>query len=191
MFLEEIKPYEERIRLAQQGKGRIKPDILKEIREIYDEYVKDPRLNTKTDIGCGNCVTHMVNQLVGRMDRDYANKKKLVKIVVESEKKESPASEGVHLELGSGKTSKELEEGVIGLEVGEEKTLLLNISEVYVVVLTVLMVFAGLLIGFKKIQAQEEEESRKKYLRIANQNKDEYKLEYGDKIYYVKKRDLK
>lgn len=73
-FIEEIAPYIERIKLHQEG-GRITSrEILLEIRDIHFKYIRSKDFDKPEDIYCGGCVTHMMNQLVGKIDRDSKKK---------------------------------------------------------------------------------------------------------------------
>ena len=69
-FIKEITPYIERIKLHQQG-GRItKIEILREIRDIHFKYIRSNDFDEPSNLGCSNCVRQMINQLVGKIDRD-------------------------------------------------------------------------------------------------------------------------
>lgn len=68
MFGAEIKPYLKYMKIYQESKGLPQREILEKIRDIFDQYVKDERL-PKTSLGCGNCIHHMMGQLIGAIDR--------------------------------------------------------------------------------------------------------------------------
>jgi hypothetical protein len=68
MFGAEIKPYLEYIKVWKQNQAIPNRNILEKMRDVYDEYIKDEKL-AKTSLGCGGCVKHMMNQLVGAVDR--------------------------------------------------------------------------------------------------------------------------
>ncbi len=69
-FIEEIAPYIERIKLHQEG-GRITSiEILREIAGIHFTHIRSKDFDTPSNLGCGNCVKQMINQLVGKIDRD-------------------------------------------------------------------------------------------------------------------------
>ena len=72
----------------------------------------------------------------------------------------------------------------------EEKSTLNKILEAGLVILVIILVILGLIIGFYKLQ-HAEEENQKKYLKVDKELDDEYKLEYGERIYYLRKKDLK
>ena len=69
-FIEEITPYIERIKLHQTG-GRITNlEILREIRDIHFKYIRKNDFPTPANLGCNNCVRQMINQLIGKIERD-------------------------------------------------------------------------------------------------------------------------
>ena len=68
MFGAEIKPYLKHINAWRNNTALPNRDIQEKLREIYDEWIKDERL-PRTNLGCGGCVKHMMNQLVGAVDR--------------------------------------------------------------------------------------------------------------------------
>lgn len=73
-FIEEIAPYIERIKLHQDG-GRITNiETLREIRDIHFTHIRSKDFNEPSNLGCGNCVKQMINQLVGKIDRDSKKK---------------------------------------------------------------------------------------------------------------------
>lgn len=73
-FIEEITPYIERIKLHQDG-GRITNiETLREIRDIHFTHIRSKDFNEPSNLGCGNCVKQMINQLVGKIDRDSKKK---------------------------------------------------------------------------------------------------------------------
>jgi|ETNmetMinimDraft_2_1059921.scaffolds.fasta_scaffold78943_1 formate hydrogenlyase subunit 3/multisubunit Na+/H+ antiporter MnhD subunit len=79
-------------------------------------------------------------------------------------------------------------------EIGEEKedkSKLKSALETGLVILIIILVVLGVFIGFRKLQLAEQEEHKKRYLRVNKEFDDEYKLEYGERIYYLKKKDLK
>ena len=68
-FIEEIEPYIERIKLHQEG-GRITNiETLREIRDIHFTHIRSKDFNVPANLGCGNCVKQMINQLVGEIGR--------------------------------------------------------------------------------------------------------------------------
>lgn len=73
----------------------------------------------------------------------------------------------------------------------EEKSKLHKGLEIGLVILVIILVILGLFIGFRKMQLAEQEQNRKKYLRVDKELDDEYKLSYHDNVYYLKKGDLK
>ena len=76
-FIEEIAPYIERIKLHQEG-GRITNiETLREIRGIHFTHIRSKDFDEPSNLGCGNCVKQMINQLVGKIDRDYKKGKKM------------------------------------------------------------------------------------------------------------------
>ena len=69
-FIKEITPHIERIRLHKEG-GRITSiEILREIRDIHFTHIRSNDFDIPTNLGCGSCVAHMINQLVGKIDRE-------------------------------------------------------------------------------------------------------------------------
>lgn len=77
-FIEEITPHIERIRLHKEG-GRITSiEILREIRDIHFTHIRSNDFDIPTNLGCGSCVAHMINQLVGKIDRDSKKGKKMI-----------------------------------------------------------------------------------------------------------------
>lgn len=76
-FIEEIAPYIERIKLHQEG-GRITNiETLREIRGIHFTHIRSKDFDEPSNLGCGNCVKQMINQLVGKIDRDSKKGKKM------------------------------------------------------------------------------------------------------------------
>ena len=70
-FIEEITPHIERIRLHKEG-GRITSiEILREIAGIHFTHIRSNDFDIPTNLGCGSCVAHMINQLVGKIDREF------------------------------------------------------------------------------------------------------------------------
>ena len=70
MFIAQIEPYIERIELFRSGQGVPNSEILREIANIYDEWIRDKAFKTPTCIGCVGEVKHMMNQLWGAIERE-------------------------------------------------------------------------------------------------------------------------
>lgn len=68
-FIEEIQPYIERIKLHQQGGNITNIETLRAIRDIHFKYIRSKDFNIPSNLGCGNCVRQMINQLVGEIGR--------------------------------------------------------------------------------------------------------------------------
>ena len=75
--------------------------------------------------------------------------------------------------------------------VKEDKSKLQKWLEYGLVVLVIIMSITGVVVGFIKLRQADKEEYKKRYLRVNKELDDEWKLEYGERIYYLKKRDLK
>jgi protein-arginine kinase activator protein McsA len=74
-FIEEIQPYIERIKLHQQGGNITNIETLRAIRDIHFKYIRFKDFDTPSNLGCGNCVRQMINQLVGEIGRESKGKK--------------------------------------------------------------------------------------------------------------------
>jgi hypothetical protein len=68
-FIEEITPYIERIKLHQKGGNITNIETLRAIRDIHFKYIRFKDFDTPSNLGCGNCVRQMINQLVGEIGR--------------------------------------------------------------------------------------------------------------------------
>ena len=68
-FIEEIQPYIERIELHQKGGNITNIETLRAIRDIHFKYIRHKDFDTPSNLGCGNCVRQMINQLVGEIGR--------------------------------------------------------------------------------------------------------------------------
>lgn len=76
-FIEEITPYIQRIKLHEQG-GRITDiNVLRVIRDIHFKYIRSNDFDIPSNLGCSNCVRHMMVQLIGKIDRDSCIGKKM------------------------------------------------------------------------------------------------------------------
>lgn len=75
--------------------------------------------------------------------------------------------------------------------VKEDKSKLQKWLEYGLVVLVIIMSITGVVVGFIKLRQADKEEYKKRYLRVNKELDDEWKLEYGERVYYLKKRDLK
>ena len=69
-FIEEIQPYIERIELHQKGGNITNIETLRAIRDIHFKYIRHKDFDTPSNLGCGNCVRQMINQLVGEIGRE-------------------------------------------------------------------------------------------------------------------------
>jgi hypothetical protein len=126
-FIEEITPYIDRIKLHHNG-GRITNlEVLRAIRDIHFQYIRRYDFNTPANLGCNNCVRQMINQLIGKIERDSCIGKKMTfpkveKLEVSKEYDTIPkrwgqfkkycTSKGLTVK---GKTRKELENELKGL----------------------------------------------------------------------------
>lgn len=126
-FIEEITPYIERIKLHHNG-GRITNlEVLRVIRDIHFKYIRKNDFNTPANLGCNNCVRQMINQLIGKIERDSCIGKRMTfpkveKLEVTKEYETIPkrwgqfkkycTSKGLTVK---GKTRKELENELKGL----------------------------------------------------------------------------
>ena len=68
-FIEEITPYIDRIKLHQKGGNITNIETLRAIRDIHFKYIRFKDFDTPSNLGCGNCVRQMINQLVGEIGR--------------------------------------------------------------------------------------------------------------------------
>ena len=68
-FIEEIQPYIDRIKLHQKGGNITNIETLRAIRDIHFKYIRFKDFDTPSNLGCGNCVRQMINQLVGERGR--------------------------------------------------------------------------------------------------------------------------
>ena len=77
----------------------------------------------------------------------------------------------------------------IGLdqEKNTDQSTLRKVLETGLVILVLILVVIGLVLGYTRAR----EYDKKRYLRVVGEKEDEYKLEYGDRTYYLRKRDLK
>ena len=76
-FIEEITPYIERIKLHQKGGNITNIETLRAIRDIHFKYIRFKDFDTPSNLGCGNCVRQMINQLVGEIGRSETKGNKM------------------------------------------------------------------------------------------------------------------
>ena len=69
----------------------------------------------------------------------------------------------------------------------EKKSTFHKILEKGLIILIVCLVIVGLVIGYMRLN----EADKKKYLKLIREDKDEYRLRYGDDDFYLKKEELK
>ena len=75
---------------------------------------------------------------------------------------------------------------VNGVDKTQEKTKLRKVLEVGLVILVIILVVMSLVVGYMRIYKSD----KKKYIKVAKEMSDEYKLEFDDDVYYLKKKDL-
>ena len=134
-FIEEITPYIDRIKLHHNG-GRITNlEVLRTIRDIHFQYIRRFDFNTPANLGCNNCVKQMINQLIGKINRDSCIGKRMtfpkvekIEVTKEYEEPKTDLLDVSQMKWGTfkgycsakglkvkGKTRKELENELKGL----------------------------------------------------------------------------